>query len=65
MQKRVCPKCGTVWYSADSRGVWICAYCHAEIPAPDTGDPDQPDTDRDNGTERRAAPNRKQWQLNA
>ncbi|MEW6727494.1 hypothetical protein ACP3TJ_10855 [Desulforudis sp. 1088] len=42
MQKRICPQCKTAWYSADTRGVWICAYCHAEIPVPETANADQP-----------------------
>jgi len=32
MESRVCPKCGSRWYSAGSTSVWICEFCGAEIP---------------------------------
>ena len=37
MYKRVCPKCGAIWYSADT-GVWICESCGAIMPPEVTHD---------------------------
>jgi ribosomal protein L37AE/L43A len=36
MNSRTCPECASIWYSADTFGVWICPGCGAEIhPAED------------------------------
>lgn len=32
MQERICPACGTPWYSANSAGTWWCDEYGAEIP---------------------------------
>lgn len=34
MQKRICPKCLTRWYSADSSRDWKCGSCGHSIPVP-------------------------------
>jgi primosomal protein N' len=34
MQKRICNKCNTDWYSADTKNIWICEKCGNEIPIP-------------------------------
>ncbi len=31
MEKRICPKCNSTWYSANTRS-WKCDNCAAEIP---------------------------------
>ncbi|MDD4768111.1 MAG: hypothetical protein PHF87_11145 [Desulfotomaculaceae bacterium] len=33
MDARICPHCGTIWYSADYDNTWICQECGAEIPS--------------------------------
>lgn len=35
-EKRICPACGAVWYSADSANIWICENCGAEITPQDS-----------------------------
>jgi ribosomal protein L37AE/L43A len=35
MQKRICPGCGRVWYSADSGSPWVCEICGAIMPVPE------------------------------
>jgi primosomal protein N' len=34
MQKRICEKCKTDWYSSDTRGIWVCGKCGNEISVP-------------------------------
>ncbi|QNB45867.1 hypothetical protein BR63_05775 [Thermanaerosceptrum fracticalcis] len=34
MDKRTCPNCGKVWFSADTVNHWECDKCGALIPAP-------------------------------
>lgn len=32
-EKRICPACGAVWYSADTSNIiWTCQKCGAAIP---------------------------------
>ena len=31
MESRVCPQCGSKWYSADCTSVWVCERCGNEI----------------------------------
>jgi len=41
MNTRTCPKCGEVWYSADTITTWVCSSCGSKIkpylPAHSTG----------------------------
>jgi transcription initiation factor TFIIIB Brf1 subunit/transcription initiation factor TFIIB len=32
MIMRKCPKCGAVWYSANSSGDWVCYNCSFVLP---------------------------------
>lgn len=32
VEKRICPKCNTRYYSSDSKGIWICENCGETIP---------------------------------
>ena len=35
LNKRICPKCSTPWYSADTMDIWKCEDCGSEIPVPE------------------------------
>jgi ribosomal protein L37AE/L43A len=32
VEKRICPRCNTRYYSSDSQGIWICENCGETIP---------------------------------